>query len=70
MFHRAPGSIGASSYPSRVFKGTKMAGQMGNGRVTTKNLDVVRVDAENGLLLIRGAVPGPKGGLLVIRGIR
>jgi large subunit ribosomal protein L3 len=70
MFHRAPGSIGASSYPSRVFKGTKMAGQMGNGRVTTKNLDVVQVDAENGLLLIRGAVPGPKGGLLLIRGIR
>ena len=70
MFHRAPGSIGASSDPSRVFKGTRMAGQMGNGRVTVKNLRVVKVDAEKGLLLVKGAVPGPKGGLLVIQGIR
>ncbi|MEW5765796.1 MAG: 50S ribosomal protein L3 [Acidobacteriota bacterium] len=69
MFHRAPGSIGASSDPSRVFKGTKMAGQTGNGRVTVKNLQVVRVDAEKGLLLVRGAVPGPRGGLLLIHGI-
>jgi large subunit ribosomal protein L3 len=70
MFHRAPGSIGASSDPSRVFKGTRMGGQMGNGRVTVKNLKLVQVDAERGLLLIRGAVPGPRGGLLMIHGIR
>lgn len=70
MFHRAPGSIGASSDPSRVFKGTRMAGQMGNGRVTVKNLRLVQVDPDNGLLLIRGAVPGPRGGLLLIQGIR
>lgn len=70
MFHRAPGSIGASSDPSRVFKGTKMGGQMGSGRVTVKNLRLVQVDAERGLLLIRGAVPGPRGGLLTIHGIR
>jgi large subunit ribosomal protein L3 len=70
MFHRAPGSIGASSDPSRVFKGTRMAGQMGNGRVTVRNLRLVQVDAERGLLLIRGAVPGPRGGLLLIKGIR
>ncbi len=70
MFHRAPGSIGASSDPSRVFKGTRMGGQMGHGRVTVKNLRLVHVDADNGLLLIRGAVPGPRGGLLLIQGIR
>jgi len=70
MFHRAPGSIGSSSYPSRVFKGMKMGGQMGNGRVTVKNLKVVQVDAANGVILIRGAVPGPNGGLLLIHGIR
>ena len=70
MFHRAPGSIGASSDPSRVFKGTKMGGHMGNGRVTVRNLKLVKVDPEQGLLLIRGAVPGPRGGLLVIHGIQ
>jgi len=70
MFHRAPGSIGSSSYPSRVFKGMKMGGQMGNARATIKNLKVVQVDAANGVILIRGAVPGPKGGLLLIHGIR
>jgi large subunit ribosomal protein L3 len=70
MFHRAPGSIGGSSDPSRVFKGTRMAGQLGAGRVTVKNLKLVQVDAEKGLLLVRGAVPGPRGGLLVIQGIR
>jgi large subunit ribosomal protein L3 len=70
MHHRAPGSIGSSSYPSRVFKGMKMAGQMGNARATIKNLKVVQVDAANGVILIRGAVPGPKGGLLLIHGIR
>ena len=67
MFHRAPGSIGASSYPSRVVKGMRMAGQMGNARVTTRNLRVVKVDAENNLLIVRGAVPGGPGGYVLIR---
>jgi large subunit ribosomal protein L3 len=67
MFHRAPGSIGASSFPSRVFKGTRMGGRMGGDRVTVKNLEVVRVDAENNLLVVRGAVPGARGTLLYIR---
>jgi len=67
MFHRAPGSIGASSYPSRVFKGTRMAGRMGGARVTVKNLEVARVDAENNLLVVRGAVPGARGTLLYIK---
>ncbi len=67
MFHRAPGSIGASSYPSRVVKGMRAAGRMGGTRVTTRNLRVERVDAENNLLLIRGAVPGADGGYLLIR---
>ncbi len=70
MFHRAPGSIGASSDPSRVLKGTRMAGQTGHGRVTVKNLKLVKVDAENGMLLIRGAVPGPRGSLVLVHGIR
>ena len=70
MFHRAPGSIGSSSYPSRVFKGMKMGGRTGHGRVTVKNLSLVRVDAENGTLLIKGAVPGPRGGLVLVHGIR
>lgn len=70
MFHRAPGSIGASSDPSRVFKGTRMAGHMGSGRVTVKNLKLVKVDPDQGLLLVRGAVPGPRGGLVVIHGIQ
>jgi large subunit ribosomal protein L3 len=65
--HRAPGSIGGASTPARVFKGTRMAGRMGNERVTTLNLRVQAVDAENGLLLIRGAVPGPNGGLVLVR---
>ena len=65
--HRAPGSIGGASTPSRVFKGTRMAGRMGNERVTTLNLRVHAVDAEKGLLLIRGAVPGPTGGLVLVR---
>ncbi len=64
---RAPGSIGQSSYPSRVFKGMRMHGQTGNDRVTVKNLRVVRVMADQNLLLIKGAVPGPKNGLLEIR---
>jgi large subunit ribosomal protein L3 len=67
MFHRAPGSIGASSYPSRVVKGMRAAGHMGNKRVTTRNLKVVKVDAENNLLIVRGAVPGAAGGYVLIR---
>lgn len=66
MFHRAPGSIGCSASPSRVFKGRKMPGQMGQARVTVKNLKVVRVDAERNLLLVKGAVPGSKGTMLVV----
>lgn len=65
--HRAPGSVGACATPSRVFKGTRMAGRMGGERVTTLNLTVVEADAERDLLLVRGAVPGPKGGLVLIR---
>jgi large subunit ribosomal protein L3 len=67
MFHRAPGSIGASAYPSRVIKGTRMAGHMGVERQTVKGLRVVRVDSGENLLLIRGAVPGPNGGYVLIR---
>jgi large subunit ribosomal protein L3 len=66
MFHRAPGSIGASAYPSRVMKGMRGAGHMGSERVTTRNLRVVGVDAENGVLLVRGAVPGAGGGYVLI----
>jgi large subunit ribosomal protein L3 len=65
--HRAPGSIGACATPSRVFKGMRMAGQHGSQRVTILNLDVVRSDPERNLLLIRGAVPGPDGGLVMVR---
>jgi large subunit ribosomal protein L3 len=67
MFHRAPGSIGASSFPSRVVKGMRAAGRMGGDRVTTRNLRVVQVDAENHLIVLRGAVPGAPGGYVVIR---
>ena len=67
MFHRAPGSIGASSYPSRVVKGMRMAGHMGDTRVTVRNLKVIRVDAEHHLLLIEGAVPGGPNSVVVIR---
>ncbi len=66
LAHRAPGSIGQNQTPGRVFKGKKMAGHMGNKRRTAQNLEVVRVDAERGLLLIKGAVPGPKGGDVII----
>jgi len=66
MFHRAPGSIGASSYPSRVLRGTRMGGHMGHERVTTRNLVVVEADKDNNLLLVRGAVPGPRGGYVLI----
>jgi len=65
--HRKPGSIGGCATPGRVFKGTRMAGRMGNERVTTQNLTVHAVDAEKGLLLIKGAVPGPNGGLVLVR---
>ncbi len=67
MFHRAPGSIGASSYPSRVIKGMRMAGRMGGARTTVRNLRVVRVDTDNGLLLVEGAVPGGPNSVVVIR---
>jgi large subunit ribosomal protein L3 len=65
--HRAPGSIGACATPARVFKGTRMAGHMGNEQVTTLNLQIVSADAERDLLLVKGSVPGPKGGLVLIR---
>ncbi|MEK6442730.1 MULTISPECIES: 50S ribosomal protein L3 [unclassified Pseudonocardia] len=65
--HRSPGSIGGCATPGRVFKGLRMAGRMGVARVTTQNLTVHRVDAERGLLLIKGAVPGAKGGLVVVK---
>ncbi len=67
MFHRAPGSIGASSYPSRVVKGMRMGGHMGAERKTVRNLVVVELDKENNLLVVRGAVPGAKGGYLLIK---
>jgi large subunit ribosomal protein L3 len=66
MFHRAPGSIGASAFPSRVIKGMRMAGHLGNDRVTVRNLRVERVDQENNLLYLRGAVPGPAGGYILV----
>ncbi len=65
--HRKPGSIGGCATPSRVFKGLRMAGRMGNETVTTQNLTVHSVDTEKGLILIKGAIPGPKGGLVVLR---
>ena len=67
MFHRAPGSIGASSFPSRVFPGMRMAGHMGTQQVTIRNLEVVEVDSEDNVLMIKGAVPGPNGGYVVVR---
>lgn len=66
-YHRGVGSMGANSDPSRIYKGKKMPGRMGAEKVTVQNLSVVKVDAERGLLLVKGAVPGPKGGLLVIK---
>ena len=70
MFHRAPGSIGASSYPSRVWPGTRMTGHMGMTRQTARNLRVVAVDLEKHLLLVRGSVPGPNGGYVLIKKAR
>jgi large subunit ribosomal protein L3 len=65
--HRKPGSIGGASTPSRVFKGLRMAGRMGNDQVTTQGLRVHAVDTERGLILVKGAIPGPKGGLVFVR---
>lgn len=67
LAHRAPGSIGQNQTPGRVFKGKKMAGHMGAERVTTQNLDVVRVDAERNLILVKGAVPGATGGNVIVK---
>ena len=67
MFHRAPGSIGSSAFPSRTFRGMRMGGRMGGDRVTIKNLEVLRVDEENNLLVLRGAVPGARGAFLAVR---
>jgi large subunit ribosomal protein L3 len=65
--HRSPGSIGACATPSRVFKGTRMAGRMGGQQVTTLNLEIVQSDSERELILVKGAVPGPRGGIVVLR---
>ncbi|MEK7798724.1 MAG: 50S ribosomal protein L3 [Acidobacteriota bacterium] len=70
MFHRAPGSIGSSAYPSRTFRGMRMGGRMGGDRVTVKNLEILRVDEENNLLVVRGAVPGAAGSYLEVRRAR
>src|SRR5579884_2042331 len=67
MFHRAPGSIGASSFPSRVFPGMRMAGHMGSGQVTVRHLEIVQVDADDNVLMVKGAVPGPNGGYVLVR---
>jgi large subunit ribosomal protein L3 len=67
MFHRAPGSIGASAYPSRVLKGMRAGGHMGSERVTVRNVKVVKVDAESNLLIVRGSIPGAGGGYVVIQ---
>ena len=65
--HRSPGSIGACATPGRVFKGVRMAGRMGGVRFTVQNVTVQRVEAEDGLILVRGAIPGPKGSLVLLR---
>jgi large subunit ribosomal protein L3 len=65
--HRSPGSVGGASTPARIFKGMRMAGHMGHERVTVLNLEVVRVDPDRNMVLVRGAVPGPKGGLVMLR---
>jgi len=67
MFHRAPGSIGASSFPSRVFPGMRAAGHMGTDQVTIRNLEVVSVDTDENVIMIKGAVPGPNGGYVMVR---
>jgi large subunit ribosomal protein L3 len=68
--HRAPGSIGSTTFPGRVLKGKRMAGHMGNKRVTARNIEVIQVDPERNLLLVKGAVPGADGGLLIIEKVR
>jgi large subunit ribosomal protein L3 len=67
MFHRAPGSIGASSFPSRVFPGMRAAGHMGTDRVTVRNLEIVQVDTDENVIMIKGAVPGPNGSYVLVR---
>jgi len=67
MFHRAPGSIGASSFPSRVLPGMRMGGHMGNEQVTVRNLEIIDIDTEDNVLVVKGAVPGPNGGYVVVR---
>ena len=67
MFHRSPGSIGASSFPSRVFPGMRMAGRMGTDQVTVRNLEIVQIDADENVILVKGAIPGPNGGYVMIR---
>lgn len=67
MHHRAPGSIGASSFPSRVFPGMRAAGHMGDEQVTVRNLEIVQVDVEDNVIMVKGAVPGPNGGYVVLR---
>jgi large subunit ribosomal protein L3 len=67
MFHRAPGSIGASSFPSRVLPGMRMGGHMGAEQVTVRNLEIIEVDTEDNVLMVKGAVPGPNGGYVVVR---
>jgi large subunit ribosomal protein L3 len=67
MHHRAPGSIGSSSFPSRVFPGMRMGGHMGDEQVTVRNLEIIEVDTEDNVLVVKGAVPGPNGGYVVVR---
>lgn len=66
-FHRSPGGLSAGTYPGRVFKGHRMGGRMGNEKVTTQNLEIIRIDAEKNLILIKGAIPGPKKGIVTIK---
>lgn len=70
MFHRAAGSIGASSFPSRVFPGMKMAGRMGTQQVTVRNLEVVSVDVDDNIIAVKGAIPGPNGGYVMVRRVK
>lgn len=70
MFHRAPGSIGSSSFPSRVFPGMRGAGHMGTDRVTVRNLEIVQINSEDNVMLVKGAVPGPNGGYVLVRRAR
>lgn len=67
MFNRAPGSIGASSFPSRVFPGMRMAGRMGTDQVTVRNLEIVQIDSDENVILVKGAIPGPNGGYVMIK---